>query len=160
MLKSGSRKFWNGPSRKFSKLGVGSRKIWKGRSWSRIFYLQPHNPGVLQGSVFGLLLFLVYADDIVNCTESLSCLFANDTALLFSSNCPFHLHQVLSRDLCTSLVGVKSMKAGFLKCFRDPIRVSRIENWILRIRENYQRVPRIREIGVSTGPYWVLNHPP
>jgi len=45
----------------------------------------------------------------------------------------------------------KSMiKSGFLRCFRDPIRVSRIgENYhrVPRIRENYQQVPRIREIG-------------
>jgi len=30
----------------------------------------------------------------------------------------------------------------FLRCFRDPIRVPRIENRIPRIRENYHRVPR------------------
>jgi len=34
---------------------------------------------------------------------------------------------------------------GFLRCFRDPIRVPRIENRVPRIRENYHRVPRIRE---------------
>jgi len=32
---------------------------------------------------------------------------------------------------------------GFLRCFRDPIRVPRIENRVPRIRENYHRVPRI-----------------
>ena len=37
------------------------------------------------------------------------------------------------------------VKAGFLRCFRGPIRVPRIENRVPRIREN--RVPRIREIG-------------
>ena len=43
----------------------------------------------------------------------------------------------------------------FLRCFRDPIRVPRIEHRVPRIRENYHRiprfgenrVPRIREIG-------------
>jgi len=34
---------------------------------------------------------------------------------------------------------------GFLRCFRDPIRVHRIENRVPRIRENYRGVPRIRE---------------
>jgi len=38
-----------------------------------------------------------------------------------------------------------SIKAGFLSCFRDPIRVSRISNRVPRIRENYHRVPKIRE---------------
>jgi len=34
-----------------------------------------------------------------------------------------------------------------LRCFRDPIRVPRIENRVPRTSENYHRVPRIREIG-------------
>jgi len=33
----------------------------------------------------------------------------------------------------------------FLRCFRDPIRVPRIENRVHRISENYHRVPKIRE---------------
>jgi len=33
----------------------------------------------------------------------------------------------------------------FLRHFRDPIRVPRISNRVLRIRENYHRVPKIRE---------------
>jgi len=35
----------------------------------------------------------------------------------------------------------------FLRRFRDPIRVPRISNRVPRIRENYHRVPKIREIG-------------
>jgi len=34
---------------------------------------------------------------------------------------------------------------SFLRCFRDLIRVPRIENRVPRIRENYHQVPRIRE---------------
>jgi len=45
----------------------------------------------------------------------------------------------------------------FLRCFRDPNRVPRIENWIPRIKENYQRVSKIRENRVPTGPYRVPN---
>ena len=37
--------------------------------------------------------------------------------------------------------------AGFLRRFRDPNRVPRISNRVPRIRENYHRFPRIREIG-------------
>jgi len=33
----------------------------------------------------------------------------------------------------------------FLRCFRDPTRVPRIENRVARISEYYHRVPRIRE---------------
>jgi len=36
----------------------------------------------------------------------------------------------------------------FLRRFRDPIRVPRISNRVPRIRENYHRVPKIRENGV------------
>jgi len=58
----------------------------------------------------------------------------------------------------------------FLRCFRDPIRVPRIENRVPSIIENYQRVhqirenrvPRIREIRtleVHTGyPTFSLNN--
>ena len=38
-----------------------------------------------------------------------------------------------------------SVAQGFLRCFRDPIRVPRISNRVPRIRENYHRVPTIRE---------------
>jgi len=34
---------------------------------------------------------------------------------------------------------------GFLRRFRDPIRVPRIENRVPRIRENHHRIPRTRE---------------
>jgi len=35
----------------------------------------------------------------------------------------------------------------FLRRFRGPIRVPRISNRVPRIRENYHRVPKIRDIG-------------
>jgi len=40
---------------------------------------------------------------------------------------------------------VSKIKAGFLRRFRDPIRIPRISSRVPRIREN--GVPRIREIG-------------
>jgi len=47
--------------------------------------------------------------------------------------------------------------AGFLRCFKVPIRVHRIENRVPRIRENYRQVPTIRENRVleseKSGPY-------
>jgi len=52
----------------------------------------------------------------------------------------------------------------FLRCFRDPIPVPRIENQVPTISENYHRVPRITEnrvprfrSRVPTGPYRVPN---
>ena len=47
-----------------------------------------------------------------------------------------------------------SVTRVFIRYFRDPIRVPRIENRVPRIRQNYHRVPRIREISclqVHTG---------
>jgi len=48
------------------------------------------------------------------------------------------------------LSGIQSVNyyvtSGFLKVFRDPIRVHRVKNRVPKIRENYQRVPRIRKI--------------
>jgi len=58
--------------------------------------------GVPQGSVLCPLLLLVYVNDISESTEFSISLLADYTALLFSSNCPLHLHQVLTRDLLTS----------------------------------------------------------
>ena len=45
----------------------------------------------------------------------------------------------------------------FLRRFRDPIRVPRISNRVPRIRKNYHRVPKLREIRVPTDPYRVPN---
>jgi len=66
-------------------------------SYSNVYYT---NCGVPQGSVLGPLLFLAHANGIADCIESSISLFADDTALLFSSNCPLHLHQVLLA-ICT-----------------------------------------------------------
>jgi len=66
------------------------------------------------------------------------------------------------RSTVSALNNFIQYSQGFLWCFRDPIRVPRIENRIPRIRENYHRlpeirgnrVPRVREIGslqVHTG---------
>jgi len=48
-------------------------------------------------------------------------------------------------------------RQGFLRCCRYPIRVPRIENRVPGMRENYHRVPRIKENRVPTGPYRVPN---
>ena len=54
--------------------------------------------GVPQGSVLGLLLFLIYLNDV---TENLSLtrLFANDSSLFFSASNPRDTEGILNHDL-------------------------------------------------------------
>jgi len=46
---------------------------------------------------------------------------------------------------------------GFLRRFRDPIRIPRISNRVPRHRKNYDQVHKIRENRVPTDPYQVPN---
>jgi len=71
----------------------------------------------------------------------------------------------ISRHFSTRLNLINAR--AFLTCFRDAIRVTRIENWVPRIKKNYeekylwnfvgnfsapyQRWPRIRGAGVHSG---------
>jgi hypothetical protein len=57
------------------------------------------NSSVPQGSVLGLLLFLVYINDITEGLESIPLLFADDTALLEIVDCPEELSFTLNNDL-------------------------------------------------------------
>jgi len=62
--------------------------------------------------------------------------------------------QNISHKIVTFPAIFKYYTSVFLRYFRDPIRVPRIENLVPKMKEIYHRVPRIREIGslqVHTG---------
>jgi len=56
-----------------------------------------------------------------------------------------------------TVFGKIKTSAGFVRCFRDPIRVPRIENWVPRIRDNIIGSLELEKIesleSEKSGPY-------
>ena len=55
--------------------------------------------GVLQGSVLGPMLFLIYINDIFETLTGIARLFGDDTSLSFSSADPVEIERILNQDL-------------------------------------------------------------
>ena len=60
---------------------------------------KPINVGVPQGSILGLLLFLIYVNDLSNSTSCNPCLFADDTCLVVSNSSFSSLEQRCNAEL-------------------------------------------------------------
>ena len=66
--------------------------------------------GVPQGSTLGPLLFLLYINDLFNCTSVTSILFADDTCLSFSASCPTKFIDDINTKLNTVYYWMKANK--------------------------------------------------
>ena len=66
--------------------------------------------GVPQNSTLGPLLFLLYINDLVNCTSVTSILFADDNCLSFSASCSTKLTDDINTKLNTVYYWMKANK--------------------------------------------------
>ena len=71
------------------------------------------NAGVPQGSVLGLLLFLVYVNDIADTLLSLVRLFADDSSLFFSAANLREIEGIINHDLGLISVWAKKWLVDF-----------------------------------------------
>jgi hypothetical protein len=65
--------------------------------WSKEMLIQT---GVPQGSILGPILFLLYMNDIENCSKLLSfVLFADDTNIFYSNKCIKTINEIMQTEI-------------------------------------------------------------
>ena len=55
--------------------------------------------GIPEGSVLGSLLFLIYINNIADSLLSLTCLFADDSSLFYSTSSILDIEGIINHDL-------------------------------------------------------------
>ena len=115
------------------------------------------NLGVPQGSVLGPLLFLIYVNDVVNCSDLLTfSLFADDTVALYSHKNTQILSSVMNKELkhlsewfkCNKLF-LNFSKTKYI-LFRSRNKIININDYMIEIENNViERSDKINFLGVT-----------